>query len=241
MIVVQNAEKLDSKRYPTLVDDIQALDEETLLILLSEARAKDLEKAPWIEAAEAVAYCYAPRDDAETFRWVMEFADRRKIRITPEAARVIIARVGVDPSELAGEIEKVAFAQEMTIDEDAARRHIAPHREHETFEWADAVIAGRPAAARLVESATDRGKMAVAAVAALYSRLEEIEAVTSGGPIAPFRKRSALEAARAWPLPRRDRARSLLLDLDIDLKTRPMDQALALMELATYRILETRS
>lgn len=245
VIVAKNAEKLlDPKKYPELVDDIKAIDEMTLLIMIMDAPAKKIAENPLVEFClkeGAAAYCYAPSGDEEAAGWVMSYCARKKIAIDRAAARAIVAMVGSDTSELAPEIEKTAFACDMTIDEAAVAEYLAPHREDPVFDWADSVLAGEKKAIALVESVTDRGKMAVTAIAALYSRFEEIEGAARGGNVWPRRRDIVFGFMAKWTEQNRDKARAQLLEHDLLMKSRPEEQKTALMELLTLRLIEMRS
>lgn len=242
VIVIRSAEALcDEKKYPGLIEAVERLDELTLLILIMDGPAKKLAESALVKerlAATAAAFFYAPRDDAEAERWVAEYAARRKYRMDRAAARKIVELVGVDPVELAPEIEKVAFASDGTIDGAAVAEYLASHREHPVFDWADAVMRGSRKAVGLTAAATDYGKDGVAAVAALAARIADLDKLERGEFLGYLPKAFAQETVRSWSASRRKSARMLLLDLDLALKSAPAEQHLARLEQAALRLID---
>lgn len=244
VVLVRRAEKIGAgDRFPGLLELVSGLDEATLLVLEMEGKAADLAKFPVVAHClerKAAAYCYAPRDDADAIRWVREHGERHGWMIAREAAERIVALVGIEPLELAAEIRKVAFATGGHVTLAAVQELLSQHREREVFDWVEAVCAGSRAAVRLVGSATNAGREGPAAVGAMASRLDQFEAVLSGqaGSIPPFLLSKIQAAATHWSSATVEEARSILLDLDLALKSTPAETHLARLELATLRLVE---
>lgn len=244
VIVLRNAEKaLDACRFPHLAGRLEELDDATLVILECEGSAKDLLRSPIAgKAAErkAAAYCYAPNDEPETLRWIQALAERRGWRVAPDAARRTIEMIGIEPAELAAELDKVAFATGGEVTAAAVADLLRPHRDCKVFEWADAVLADDRRAVAMAARATDNGKEGVAAVAILARRFTEIETFRAGGFLNFFQKKFVAGVEKRWPAGRLARARATLLELDLALKTCREETRLARLELTTFRLLEAR-
>jgi DNA polymerase III delta subunit len=243
-IVIRNAEKaLDARRFPHLPDRLDELDGATLAILECEGSAKELLAAPIVKKAverKAAAYCYAPNDEPDTLRWIQALGERRGFKIAPAAARRIIEMVGLEPAELASEIEKVAFATGGAVTEAAVTDLLQPHRDRRVFEWADAILAGDRRAVTMTARATDGGKEGVAAAAVLAKRFAEIEIFRAGGFLNFFQKKFISGVEKRWPAGRLARARETLLELDLALKSCREETRLARIELMAFRLIEAR-
>ncbi len=244
VIVARRAEKIgQGDKYPGLLELIRGLDASTLVLFEMEGKAADLAKMPLVAHClekKAAAYCYPPRDDADAIRWVREFGERHKWTIARDAAERIVALVGLDPLELASEIRKVAFASEGRVTLAGVQDLLFAHREREVFDWVEAVSTGSRNAVRMVNTATNGGKEGPAAVGALASRLDQLEAVLKGqqGGMPSFILQKVQAVAPRWSSVTVDEARRLLLDLDMGLKSTPAETHLARLELATLRLVE---
>ncbi|MEK8024159.1 MAG: hypothetical protein AAB229_10180 [Candidatus Hydrogenedentota bacterium] len=242
VIVVRSAEELaDEKKFPGALATIEKLDELTLLILLMDGSAKELARLDLAQrclAMKTAAYCYAPRDDREAETWVREFGARNGFKMDLDAAKSIVQLVGNDPVELAPEIEKVAFATDGKINVASVRENLVYHREHPVFDWAEAVMSGNPRALRLAAPATDYGKEGVGAIAALASRIQDLDRLERGENLGYFPRIAAEKSVRLWSAERRKNAREILLDLDLALKSTAQELHLARIEMATLKMME---
>jgi len=243
-IVIRNAEKaFDARCFPHFAGRLDELDGATLAILECEGSAKELMAAPIVRKAveqKAAAYCYAPNDEPETLRWIQALGERRGFKIAPDAARRIVEMVGMAPAELAAEIEKVAFATGGAVTEAAVTELLQPHRDRRVFEWVDAILADDRRAIAMTAAATDGGKDGVAAVAVLAKRFAEIETFRAGGFLNFFQKKFISGVEKRWPAGRLARARALLLDLDLALKSCREETRLTRIELTAFRLIEAR-
>lgn len=243
VVIVQRAEKLSEERFGGILDLVKGLDESTLLVLESSTRAAELAALPVAAHClnrRAAAYCYAPGDDSEAIRWVMEHARRHRVTLERDAAEEMIRLVGLEPLELAGELRKLALALDRQVTLAGVKELLAPHREREVFDWVDAVMSGSRRAVRLVQTATDGGRDGIAAIGALAQRLELVAAMQKGQriPMHPRMARAVSDAAARWSTIPLDRARKLLLELDMLLKVSPTELHLARLELATLKLVE---
>lgn len=243
VVVVRRAERIGTgERHPGLVELLQGIDASLLVIFEMEGKAADLAKMPLVDRSlerKAAAYCYPPRDDADAIRWVREYAERHRWTMPREAAEAMVALVGIEPLELASEVRKVAFASEGRVTLAAVRDLLVSHREREVFDWVEAVSQGARSAVRMVSSATAAGREGPAAVGALAARLDQLEAVLKGQATLPgFILQKVQAVAPRWSLVTVNRARRILLELDLTLKSTPAETHLARIELATLKLVE---
>lgn len=101
--------------------------------------------------------------EAELVGWVVQRAARADLRITPEAAFVLITSVGQEPAEIVAEIERLASAiddadKKRTLDPRALQPHLSTSFESTPFEFAEAVLArDRRRALRSLQAMYARG------------------------------------------------------------------------------------
>ncbi len=244
VVIVSEAEPLlDEKRYPGLLERLKDLDGNTLLVLKMQKPlpARQLaanEIVVWFLEKRAAVYCYAPSTETEAVRWVLEHAARRGVKIASDAVPAVVERVGLDPEELASEIAKLGMAAEGPITRRTVDELLSDHRERAATEWAESVLAGDSRAVALAARATDSGRDGIRAVSILFGKLSDIAALAQGEEIPAFRRPSIEVHARRWPAERIDRALETLLELDLALKSKPIDQASARIELATLKLLD---
>jgi DNA polymerase III delta subunit len=243
VIVVQRAEKaLDAAKFGDLVSLLDELDDRTLLILHSDVAQRDLAGKPLVDRlldGQAAAYCYAPLTEEDGVRWVSEYCARRGRSIARNAAAAVVARAGLEPGELASELEKLLFAAEgEAIEAGEVEALLGDHRERESFDWADAVMNGERRAMALVGRVLRSPRESAGMIGAIQSRLDDLEALAAGKFLPILKRRAAERAMRKWDAGRIADAREILLRVDLDLKSHPEDQAAARLELATLKLLE---
>lgn len=253
-IVIENAEKLlNDTHFPNIIERIFAPDDPTLIVLQMTQPARTIESKPLVKECVkrgAAAYFYAPRDEAEAIRWTRRYSAGRGVEMTEDAARLLVSMAGTNIGEIAQEIGKLSYVAsgvsgdgtsraKRSITAELVEEYVSPHRESVPFEWADAVLERDPRAVEKSAVTTDYGRLAIPAIAALNTRFADIERWRNNEPIAPFRRAAVQRLARKWREVDLARARRILLDLDIDLKSRPAVTHLARVELATVKLLES--
>lgn len=244
-LVIRRAEKLaNEQNHPGLAEQLRAVDESLLVILLSEESGATLTKkaffAPLVKNGAAACF-YAPLDEADAVRWLRAYCARRRITIGADEAKRVVEIVGLDPGELAQEIAKVTAAAGPAIDRAAIAEHLEPHRQWTSFEWADAVLGRRRDAVAMAARASDNGRECIGVITALNWRLESIEQMRRGDrSMSPMARRGVEPYAAKWPASRIAAARRILLRLNRDVISLPGAAHLARIELATLRLLMLR-
>lgn len=80
--------------------------------------------------------------EAELVRWVVARANRHRLKLTAEAAFLIISSVGHEPAELVAELARIApLFQGKRVDPETLRQHVTCSFESTPFEFAEAVLA----------------------------------------------------------------------------------------------------
>lgn len=240
-VVIYEAEKLTKKRFPDFAERLKDLEEDVLVVLLTEKSERELSGLEWVEALArrgAAAFFPAPRNDRAAEEWVAGFCARRKIRIERAAVRKIVEEIGHEPWELAAEILKTAFAVEGGIHVRDVQEYIEPHRKRGAFEWAEAVMAGSDRALSLAAQATNYGQECEKAIGALFFLFSNIERLEARQGLPQWQRRSAESGRRSWTKERRRKGRAVLWELDLTLKRCPSEFRQAYFDLTTAKLLE---
>ena len=193
-----------------------------------ESRAKAYEKA-----GATVSSLPTPQKGA-LVKWIGDRAKRSKLKLEPDAARVLAEIFPDDPPAIAGELEKLAVL-EGTVDADTVRRvvnHLPPTN---VFAVLEAAAKRRPAEAadhlsRLLDASEDPFKLMGALIGqyqlnarayALAERDGFVSPEEAGRILSvhPFRAQKALEAVRGLSEARVRRDLGRILAADVGMKS----------------------
>ncbi|HEX6122466.1 MAG TPA: DNA polymerase III subunit delta [Ktedonobacterales bacterium] len=201
---------------------------------------------PLMQAARAHgrAQAFATPQGAQLERWLAARAKAREVRLTSEAARLLIEAVGDNPRLLAGEVEKLGtyVGAGGTIGEDEVRLLTPVVRELRAFDLTDALVRRERARAlallhELLADGTaplqivgmiayqTRTLMQVKALAERGMRAPQI-AQTAG--MAPFVAEKSLGLVRAFSMAQLEAGHRALLEVDTALKRSRMTPEMAL-------------
>jgi DNA polymerase-3 subunit delta len=235
VVVVRDAQGLSVKAREGVEAAVKAPPAGTILVLSasipsgSKAKFYDTVK----KHAVSVEFAALGADDAPG--WVMETAQAELgVEVEPEAARALVAGVGVDLGTLASELRKLAaYAQDrkqVTLDDVRAVGGFVPRQDR--WAWFDLVAERRfPEAIATLPVLLEQGESGVGLVIGLGGALLRVALVVAGGQQAlerelkPFQRwmaRKTVPQAKRWSLAQIDDALQELLRTDRLLKSAPL-------------------
>lgn len=244
VVSVSSAESLtNEKKFEGLLEKIKKLDESVLLIMKTRKSvpARQLLNSSLVKyCAEkrAAFYGYAPNNEREAVAWVTDYCRRKGYRVTADAAARLVTLVGMEPGEIVSEVEKIALNFDGNLTKENVEELLVDHRERAADEWAEAILQGEARSVALAAKATNSGREGILAISILFSKLMELESAKSGEQVVYFRRAAVERAMKRWNSEKIGKALEILLELDINLKSKPQDGAIARIELATLKLLE---
>jgi DNA polymerase-3 subunit delta len=244
VVVIRDAQGLSVKARE-VVEAVAAKAEPGLILVLSAAIPSGSKAKFYDELKKrATSVEFTPLSADEAPGWVMETArEEHGIEIDAEAARAIVAGIGVDLGVLSSELKKLAaYVQDRkraTLDDVRAVGGAIPRQDR--WAWFDMVAERRMGEAMaalpvLLES----GESGVSLVIGMGSQLLKVALVCAGGPgalereLKPFQRwmaKRVVPQARRWTLAEVDTALTQLLRTDRLLKSASLTDRQAMEEL----------
>jgi DNA polymerase-3 subunit delta len=215
-----------------LVDALGALPPDTVVILLARGKPlKGLAKA--VEAAGGEVRGHEAPKPWEMPRWIAGRASEAGVRLDPDAAKELVARVGPGQQRLARELEKLTIAvyPATTITAEDVEELAAGETSPKVYDLADAVAAGdlrttlalaeeltaSEAPSRLVYPVVGRLREVHRVLALIDAGVSEKE-LASKMRLPPWRAKKAVALARKADREAVERALVRFADLELELR-----------------------
>ncbi|MDB4948782.1 MAG: polymerase delta subunit [Gemmatimonadetes bacterium] len=244
VVVLREAQGLSVKAREVLEAVVSA--PEPGLALVVTATIPSASKARFYDNLQkkALSVECAAMDPLEAPGWVIDLAQREHgVEVEVDAARALVAGIGVDLGTLSSEVEKlIAYAGDrktVTLEDVKAVGGTLPKQDR--WAWFDLVAERRFAEAlAALPVLVDQGESGVSLVIGMGSQLLRVALVVAGGQAAlerelkPFQRWMAkriVPTARRWTLPEIDAALEDLLRTDRLLKSASLNDRQALEEL----------
>jgi len=244
VVVLREAQGLSVKGREVL--EAAAAKPEPGLALIVTATIPSGSKAKFYDNLQkkALSVEFASLDALDAPGWVIDLAQREHgLEVDPDAARALVAGIGVDLGTLASEVQKLgAFVgdrKQVTLEDVKAVGGTLPKQDR--WAWFDLIAERRFGdALAALPVLLDQGESGVALVIGMGAQLLRVALVVSGGQgalereLKPFQKWMAkriVPQARRWTLPEIDAALEDLLRTDRLLKSASLNDRQALEEL----------
>jgi len=219
-LLADGVERWSAKQAAPVCGALAALPPDLTVVLVARERPpklrapKALAEAVAKAGGEVIAYA-APRA-RELPAWLTAEAARRGFELEPDAARLLVERMGVGTTRLAGELERLALwaGDGGVVGRADLEAMIADTSEEVAWALSDALIDRDPAAAlRAAERLADQGEAVTPLVYQAAKRLREaataLEALEGGRPAKEVEAALPMHPYAAKMLVRRLRGRSL--------------------------------
>ena len=205
-----------------------------------------------LKAAGAVLVdCQPLKKDAEKIDFVAQEFKAAKRRLSPEAARALVAALGSDLSELSAACSQLLQDTTGAIDQDMVDKYYGGRVEATGFKVADAAMMGRAdVALSTLRHALATGTDPVPIVATLAMKLRQVAKVAgvrkSAGQLAselgmpPWQVQQAQEQARYWSADDLARCIRLVAEADAQVKGASRDPEYAVERAVTQIALAAR-
>jgi len=213
---------------------LAALPEATVLVLLARGKAPQARLVKAVKAAGGECREYAAPKPWEMPSWVAERAGELGLRLDKEAAKALVALVGVRQQRLARELERLAILAHprTTLTAEEVERSAAGESTRGAYDLADALVAGDVGAAlRTAEGLAGSEERPSRLVFPVVRRLREVHRatelidagmpdrqITDGLKMPPWAAKRTLSQARKADREALERAICAFADLEVELR-----------------------
>lgn len=167
----------NSELWSRLPDWIEGVADETHLVLIDEKPDKRTVSYKALKTAGAIREfpAWTDRDRHAAQSWVSARAKQQGLSLTPELARHVVDRVGVDQWQLASAIDKLLLLDR--VDTQAIDEHVEVHPTENIFQLFETAIEGSPTRLRQLVDTLRLSEDAYAVFALLSSQVVQMAAV----------------------------------------------------------------